>query len=104
MRSKIIITAFLLIVTYAATGSNSHGYYRIHRDSAATAREIDKNLAAITANIDTITTVSSELATEISSGIEKNGIWLEIQKHERFYYPIIFFGILFLIWLKTRDR
>ena len=104
MRGKISITVFLLFVTCTAAGSNSHGYYRIHRDSAATAREIDKNLAAIAVNVDTIITNSTELATEISSGIEKNGIRKEVKTHERFYYPLIFFGILYLIWLQTRDK
>ena len=103
MRGKLTIIVFLLFVTCTAAGSNSHGYYRIHRDSAATAREIDKNLAAIAVNVDTIITKSTELLGQISEDIEQNGI-RTVKIHQRFYYPLIFFAILYLIWLKTRDK
>ena len=103
MRNKINITVILLFMSCSAAADNHYGYYRIHRDSAATARQIDKNLETISANVDTITTNSTELATEISSGFEKNGI-RTIKTHQKFYYPLIFFGILYLIWLKTRDQ
>lgn len=99
-----LIIALILILIATETMGNHYGYYRINRDSVATWKEIDKNVATITANSDTIRIVSSELSNEISYGIEKNGIRKELKTHQRFYYPIIFFGILYLIWLKTRDK
>lgn len=104
MRNKINIAICLLFMTNVAISANRFGYYRIHRDSAETWREINKNISNISANFDTIKTVGTELASQISQGIEKNGIKKEVKTHQKFYYPIIFFGILYLIWLKTRDK
>ena len=98
-----LIIALILILIASETMAN-HGYYKIRRDSIATWKEIDKNVTVISANIDTIKTLSTELVTEISSGIKKHGVTKEVKTHQRFYYPIIFFAILYLIWLKTRDK
>jgi hypothetical protein len=91
-------------MTCAAVAANKHGYYRIHRDSAETWGQIDKNISNISENFDTIKVVGSELIGQIEDGIKTNGVRKEVKTHQKFYYPIIFFCILYLIWLKSRDK
>lgn len=104
MRNKINIAICLLFMTNAAISANHYGYYRIHRDSVETWRQINKNISNISANFDTINVVGSELIGQIEDGIKTNGVRNEVKTHQRFYYPIIFIGILYIIWLKTRDK
>lgn len=45
-----------------------------------------------------------ELDTAIVNDIKKEGLIKSIRKHQNFYLPIGLFVVLYLIWLKTRDK
>ena len=101
--ASIIIILVLIVITVNAEQKN--GYYKIKRDSVETWRQINKSTENIkTTWNDTIIPNAKELSNDMANGIKENGFRSEMKTHRNFYAPIVFFVIMILIWLKTRDK
>lgn len=58
----------------------------------------------IVANFDSLASNVKDLGGTMVGDIKKQGLKKSVVTHQKFYGSIFVFGLLFIIWLKTRDR
>jgi hypothetical protein len=58
----------------------------------------------IVANFDSLTSNVKDLGGAMVGDIKKQGLKKSVVTHQKYYGSIFVFGLLFIIWLKTRDR
>jgi len=44
------------------------------------------------------------LDTTIVNDVKREGLMTSVKKHRKFYFSIAIFVVLFLVWLRTRDK
>lgn len=45
-----------------------------------------------------------DLDTTVVNDVKREGLMTSLKKHRKFYIPIAIFVVLYLVWLKTRDK